>query len=157
MTEQNEEKTQWQSPSVDGLSEKEAEQFYKIMKRFLNAYKNREQSAPDYIWLGKQLKEELPSKSQQECDTMAEEILTSVTDFDNCRKELETSCENGILKEQWLANKLSDAATGTSVVQFGNYLNGIDTAIADANKQMMRTVTTNAGDISQCINCCPSN
>lgn len=152
MTEQNEEKTQWQSPSIDGLSEKEVEQFYKIMKRFLNAYKNREQSAPDYIWLGKQLKEELPSKSQQECDTMAEEILTSVTNFDNCRKELETSCENGIPKEQWLANKLSDAATGTSVVQFGNYLNSIDTAITNANAQMMRTVTTNAGDISQCIN-----
>lgn len=150
--EQNEEKTQWQSPSIDGLSEKEAEQFYEIMKRFLNAYKNREQSATDYVWLGKQLKEELPAKSQKECDKMAEEILVSVTDFDNCKKELEESCEKGVPKEQWLANKLSDAAAGTSVVQFGNYLNGIDNAITNANAQMMRTIMTKEGNISQCIN-----
>lgn len=150
--ESTQEGKQWHSPEIEGLSEKEAAQFYKIMERFLNAYKKREESAPDYIWLGKQLKEELPDKSQKECDSMAEEILSSVTGFDNHRKELEKSCESGVPKEQWLANKLSDAAAGTSVVQFGNYLNGIDNAITNANSQMMRTVTTMEGNISQCIN-----
>lgn len=137
---------------ADGLSEQEIEELAEAEKRFIRAYAEREPEDTEGKWLAVQLKKELPEKTEEEIETMAGEILDSVGAFDSNLQELNAACSSGISKESWFAKKMSEAAEGMSMVDYGNYLNGIDNALNIANDQMMRTVTTNAGEISRCMN-----
>lgn len=137
---------------VEGLSEKDVKELIPIMNRFMHSYLNKEKSMTDIEWLEIQLKHELPEKSDAEIKKITDEIVDTILEFDSNFEDINKACDSGIEKEQWFANKVSDASTGISIVNFGNYLNEIDNAITNANAQMMRTVTTNVGNISQCIN-----
>ena len=137
---------------VEGLSEKDVKELIPIMNRFMHSYLNKEKSMTDIEWLEIQLNQELPEKSDAEIKKITGEIIDTILEFDSDFEDINKACDSGMEKEQWFANKVSDASTGISIVNFGNYLNEIDNAITNANAQMMRTVTTNVGNISQCIN-----
>ena len=94
----------------------------------------------------------MPEKTEKEIKNMTNEIMFSVGEFDNNLKDLNDACNKGGAKESWFAQKISEASKGMSVIEYGNYLNGIDNAIVQANAKMLQTVTTNAGEISQCMN-----
>lgn len=137
--------------TMEGLSEIEIEKVTDIMKRFIKSYVEKEESISDETWLYEELKAELPVKAEK-LFMMSHDIIESVHEFDTNVDEINEACDNGTGKEVWFVNKVSDASVGISVIEFGNYLNGIDNSITNANAQMMRTVTTNAGQISQCMN-----
>ena len=137
---------------IDGLSEKEIEELAQAERRFVRAYAERAPEDMEGKWLEMQLAKELPEKTQEEIETMAGEILASVETFDSNLQELNVACGSGTSKEAWFAKKMSEAAEGMAMVDYGNYLNSIDNALGLANDQMMRTVTTNAGEISRCMN-----
>ena len=60
---------------------------------------------------------------------MAKEIVDSVKEFDQNRMEINQACDHGTSREQWFCGKVSEASVGMSVIDYGNYLNRIDTAI----------------------------
>lgn len=138
--------------NMEDLSEIEVKRLSGIMKKFMKSYREKEECISDEMWLYEKLKAELPEKADDEVHKMSKEIIESVSEFDTNLSELNEACDSGIDKVSWFANKVADASTGVSVIEFGNYLNGIDNSITNANAQMMRTVTTNAGEISQCMN-----
>lgn len=137
---------------IDGLTETEIKELSIVTKRFVRAYAGRDMSDVEGNWLSEQLKAEMPEKTEKEIKDMTNEIMFSVGEFDNNLKDLNDACNKGTSKESWFAQKISEASKGMSVIEYGNYLNGIDNALVQANAKMLQTVTTNAGEISQCMN-----
>lgn len=137
---------------VDGISEQETKQIVDTTQRFLKAYANKDAMDTNGEWLRQQLSVELPEKKEEEIQAITTEILSAVKEYDTNLADLHSACDRGISKETWFAKKVSEAAESVSMIEFGNYLNGIDNALTNANAQMMRTVTTNAGNINKCMN-----
>lgn len=134
------------------LTEEDAREFAKIEKRFIQAYHDREKTDTEGNWLFRQLRQELPEKPETEIREMTEEIRTSVAEAEKTMQDINAACEAGETTEGWFARKVSEAASGMSVMEFGNYLSGIDNALSMGNEQMKRTILTNAGEVSQCMN-----
>ena len=80
------------------------------------------------------------------------EIVESTTEYDKDYASLNEACKRGIPKEQWLAEKIAESAKGMAIADYGNYLYEINSALENANAQMLRTVTTHNGEISQAWN-----
>lgn len=140
------------SINIEGLSEKEVKELSKITNRFLKSYSNKSRDLTDKQWLSLELKKELPDMSNGQIEKIYEDIIVTIDEFDKNLEDINKSCDSGIEAKTWFVNKVADASTGMSVIEMGNYLNGIDNSITNANAQMMRTVTTKAGEINRCIN-----
>ncbi len=138
--------------TVDGLTVKEAAKVQEIWERFLAAYKESGQEQKEFIWLERQLKRELPEKPQDEIHKMKEEIVTSIREYDTDLQDMAKQMESGRTKERWFADRLEEAAKGVAVNRYGDYLNQINTAMEDANIQMMKTVMRMDGEVKECIN-----
>lgn len=134
------------------FTEQEAYETSIMIEKFVKSYSEKDEMLTDEQWLKQELKSELPERTDEDIQQMAGEILESVHEFDANYVDINTKCNSGMESHVWLSNKIAEASTGVSVNDFGNYLNAIDTSITNANAQMMRTVTTNAGEISQCMN-----
>lgn len=137
---------------IEGLSEQEVKSFKLLLEKFMQSYSAKPQNISDKDWLKTQLQEELPSLTNEEAEKMSLEAFDSIAEFDKNLISINAACDSGTNKEDWFANKIAEASTGVSVIEYGNYLQGIDTAISNGNSQMLRAVTTNAGEISQCLN-----
>ncbi len=137
---------------LEGLSEKEAKEFKKLFSKFVKSYAKKGSDISDKDWLARQFREELPDLTEEKAEKMAEETVESIKEYDENYKDLNDACKQGKTKENWLAEKTVKAASGVSVIDFGNYLSGIDNSISIANEQMLRTITTKAGDVSRAIN-----
>lgn len=135
----------------DNLTEKEAKEFKLLLSKFIKSYSQKDSSVSDKDWLKQQFKEELEIEDKK-AEEMAAETVDAIREYDDNLKSVNESASKGINKEQWLANKIANAATGVSVIQHGEYLNQINNSLTNANAQMLRTVTTKAGEISQCRN-----
>ena len=135
----------------DNLTEKEAKEFKLLLSKFIKSYSQKDSSVSDKDWLKQQFKEELEIEDEK-AEEMASETVDAIHEYDDNLKSVNESASKGINKEQWLANKIANAATGVSVIQHGEYLNQINNSLTNANAQMLRTVTTKAGEISQCKN-----
>lgn len=137
---------------LEGLSEKEAREFKPLFTKFIKAYAKKDGGISDKEWLAGQFKEELPELTEEAADEMAAETVDSIQEYDDNLRELNETCKQGRTKEQWFADKVSKAASGASMAGYGNYLKHVDHSVSIANEQMLRTITTKAGDVSRSIN-----
>ncbi len=135
-----------------GITETEANEASNMIEKFVRDYSNKDKKDSDSEWLEKELQAELPEKTEEEIKTITGEIIDSVQEYNSNYDDICKASKNGIGSDKWLADKVSKVSTGISIIEHGNYLNSIDNSITNANAQMMRTVTTNAGGISQCPN-----
>ena len=138
--------------NLEGLSEQEAKEFKKLLTKFMKSYSAREQGVSDVEWLAGEFKAHMPEISDEEAKKMAEDTVDSVKEYDENLASLNAECKQGKSKEQWFADKVAKASSGMAVVDYGSYLDTVNTAIENANAQMLRTVTTNAGEINQSFN-----
>ena len=136
----------------EGLTEKEAREFKPLFTKFIKAYAKKEDGVSDKEWLAKQFREELPELTEEAAEKMASETVDSIKEYDDNLKDLNEACKQGETKESWFADKVAKASSGVSVINYGNYLNSIDNAVSIANEQMLRTITTKAGDVSRSMN-----
>jgi len=137
---------------LEGLTEKEAREFKPLFTKFIKAYAKKEDGVSDKEWLAKQFREELPELTEEAAEKMASETVDSIKEYDDNLKDLNEACKQGETKESWFADKVAKASSGVSVINYGNYLNSIDNAVSIANEQMLRTITTKAGDVSRSMN-----
>lgn len=137
---------------IDGLTEAEAEKIRELWERFLKAYKESGEEQKEFEWLKCQLQEELPDKTEEEIQAIKEEIVESIREYDSDLQDMTENIEKGRTKERWFADRLEDAAKGVAVNDYGNYLEQINTTMDEANRQMMRTVLRQDGEVSECLN-----
>lgn len=135
-----------------GITQEEADEASNMIEKFVRDYSKKDADLADEVWLEEKLKSELPEKSEEELHKMTLEIIDSVREYNSNYEDACNAEKKGIESDKWLSNKISEISTRMSVIDYGNYLNAIDNSITNANAQMLRTVTTNAGEISQCMN-----
>ncbi|RRK32253.1 hypothetical protein EBB54_13435 [Schaedlerella arabinosiphila] len=138
--------------TVEGLTVEEAGKVREIWKRFIKSYQESGEEQEEFLWLEKQLREELPEKSGEEIRRMKEEIIDSIREYDASLQDLTANVEKGKTKERWFAERVEDAAKGVAVNAYGDYLNQIHTVMDEANRQMMRTVLRQDNGVKECIN-----
>ncbi|NLK77585.1 MAG: hypothetical protein GX284_07745 [Clostridiales bacterium] len=137
---------------IDELTEKEAEEVRKILERFLKAYQESGEEQETYEWLEKQLKAELPEKTEKEIKQLKDKIISSIEEYNADLEDLNEKMRQGETKEKWFADKLEESVKGVSVNNYGNYLQQINNTLEAANDLMIDTVMTNSCEISKCIN-----
>lgn len=134
------------------MSKEQIIQFKELLSKFIKSYSNKNSKISDNEWLKNQLLEEINNISNEDAEKMATEITDSINEYNKNLNSINESAKKGINKETWFANKIKESSTGMSINQFGNYLNDINKSLENANAQMLRTITTNTGDVSKCIN-----
>lgn len=137
---------------IKDISEKEIKDFHNILSKFIKSYETKDKAINDVEWLKREFIGELPDIDEEEAEKLSIDTINSINEYNDNLKSINEAVKKGISKDKWLEDKILEAATGTSVNDFGNYLNNIDVNITAGNAQMLRTVTTKAGDISQCYN-----
>lgn len=118
------------------FSEKEAAQLAPVMERFMTAY-GEDTSENGSEWLAKTLQAEHPEKSTEEITALADKIRQSVGIWDENMASLNEACAEGISKEEWLSDRLQDAAAGEPVAEFGNELATAKALLHTANQLNM--------------------
>lgn len=136
----------------DKMTEAETKEFKRLLSKFIKSYGKKDEAVSDKAWLKEQFIEELTEISEEQAEKMAEETVGAIQEYNDNLNSLNESAKKGINKEQWLANKIAKAATGVSIIQHGEYLNQINNSLTNANAQIMRTITTKSGEISQSYN-----
>lgn len=130
------------------INEETVKKLHPILQRFMDSYAAKPKDMTDETWLAQKLGEELPEKSSEEIAAMSREIVASVEEFDRNLTSLNKACETGTPKEVWLADKLQNAAVGVNVVDYGNYLQGIDDTLRANNEAMMNVIHRADGNIN---------
>ena len=130
------EETKQEETNRQVITEKEAKAVRKLFKKYLASYKKKDPSMTDAQWLEQLFKTELPEISNEEAKTKAEEIIESISEFDENLNSVNEAAENGVSKEKWLADKIQEAAVGVSVTEFGNKLNYIDEILEAQNDRL---------------------
>ena len=140
-------------PQFEELTEKEAREFKKLLSKFVKSYAKKTEGLSDKDWLKQQFMQELPDLTEEQADKLASETVDSIKEYDDNLESVNKAAKQGINKEQWLANNISKAASGLSVVEHGVYLASIDNALSNTNAQMRDVITTKASEHSVVSNC----
>lgn len=134
---------------IEGFSEQNARDLSALIKDFLSSYAKKPPEVSTRQWLHDKLKQELPDKSEEEISSTVDEIISDIEAYDKSLASLNKACASGTTKEEWLADTLKEASVAVSVNQFGEYLSGIDQALAEGNAAMRELIMTQEGVVSQ--------
>lgn len=134
------------------LSEKEAKDFSKIQRDFLESYAFAKDTMSIEEWLFKEFQEYFPQKNKEEVQEMSSEIIDSLKITEGMKVSQEKAINSGRSKESWLASTLLRSTSRMSAQESMKYLKELDTAIKNANKAMLNTVTTKSGLPNQNMN-----
>ncbi len=126
------------------ISEKDAKSFKELFNKCLKSYKEKESSVTDEQWLEQIFKEELPEISAEEAKADAEEIITSITIYDENLKAVNDAADKGVSKESWLADKIQEASVGMAVNEYGQHLQNIDNILYQKNAELAEALRRSA-------------
>lgn len=129
-------------------SKEEFNEFRNLLKEFETCYAEN-QDKPVADWLALKMQEQLPEKSSAEIQKMTTEIISTLKIAEKNKNSLEKSISNGRSKESWFASKAQEAVSAMSTRESVKYLEGLDSALEEANQALHRTITTKTGNISQ--------
>ncbi|MGX3044050.1 hypothetical protein [Helicobacter sp. T3_23-1056] len=148
------------------LDEKKQKQVQKIIEDFLQSYAENKDKMELQLWLSMKLKQEL-SISQQEAQNLSDEIIHHLKITEQKKQELKQATKIGKSTSIWLQNEIMTHATTSdettqsepNALQYSSqdmanenlktYLQDIDTQINQANDEMLSTLSTKTGEISQ--------
>lgn len=137
---------------LEGLSESEIRDLNTIMNRFLDMYRKKTPKADDREWLMECYRKEFPDWEEKKLEKLTEDTISSIKEYEDNLSSIEFAAKSGISSECWFDDAIMKASKGIAINEFGSYLTEIDAALTAGNTQMMRTVMTQTGEISQCYN-----
>lgn len=130
------------------LIEDECAEIKPVIKEFVECFIEN-QDKPVEEWLGKKIQESLPEKTTEEIQVITEEIITTIQRDEINKKSLAEAIENGRSKESWFASEVEKTTSAMSMQESVQYLSSLDMALNNANESLYRTITTQAGTVSQ--------
>ena len=131
------------------ITHKEGEQIASAISDFMSSYAKKSESTSDGEWLLTQFKEAMPEKNEAEITQIRDEIIDSVQSQEAAKESLHSALSRGRSKESWFAQEMKNATSGMSAVESAKYLQSLDEAVATANQQLIDTITTRSGAVSQ--------
>ena len=130
------------------IVEEECKELKPIVEDFVKSY-SANPTAPVESWLTPKMQEQLPEKGHEEIKAMVDEIVATIEVSEEKKKSLDEAVTNGRSKESWFASEVKKATSAMSTQEAAKYLDNLDTALQKANGSLHRTITTQAGTISQ--------
>lgn len=130
------------------IVEEECKELKPLVADFVKSYVQNI-DVPIEEWLPTKIQAELPDRTPDEIRKMSDEIISTIKTNEQKQQSLNSALADGRSKESWFAGEIKQATEGMSVQQSVQYLAGLDTALNNANEALYRTITTQAGNISQ--------
>ena len=130
------------------LIEDECKELKPIVEDFVKRY-SANPTASVESWLIPKMQEQLPERSHEEIVAMVDEIIVTIKVNEEKKTSLEKAIANGRSKESWFASETKKATSAMSTQEAVKYLTNLDTSLQQANELLYRTITTQAGTISQ--------
>lgn len=130
------------------LVEEECKELKPIVENFVKSY-SANSTASVESWLIPKMQEQLPERSHEEIVAMVDEIVVTIKGSEEKKASLEKAIDSGRSKESWFASEAKKATSAMSTQEAAKYLTNLDTALQQANESLYRTITTQAGTISQ--------
>lgn len=130
------------------LVEEECKELKPIVEDFVKSY-SANPTAPVESWLIPKMQEQLPERSHEEIVAMVDEIVVTIKVSEEKKASLEKAMDSGRSKESWFASEAKKATSAMSMQEAAKYLTNLDMALQQANESLYRTITTQAGTISQ--------
>lgn len=130
------------------IVEEECDALKPIINDFMQTY-TQNPNVPVENWLAAKIKEYLPEKSDEEINKITDEIITATKVNEEKAESLNEATKSGRSKESWFASEMKQVTSAMSVQEASKYLHELDSAINTANESLYRTITTQAGNISQ--------
>lgn len=136
MEEKNVEENKQKSQTTEYLTEEEARTVKELFKKYLKSYKEKDSSITDKQWLKQLFQTELPEMKPEEIEHDAEEIVTSISTFDENLSSCNEAAKNGRSKESWLADKIQEASVGMAINKYGSTLQVMDDILYQKNLEL---------------------
>lgn len=133
------------------VTEDDFENLKPIIDDFVESYEQN-QDKPIEDWLKEKFQSELPDKTEEEVQSITDEIIESINTFENQKESLKEARLKGRSKESWFAQKVKEATSGMSVEQTVEYLKNLDEAVKNANDAYTKTILTQCGQVNQSPN-----
>lgn len=130
------------------LLEDECRELKSILTEFVECYVANKDK-PVEVWLSKKMQEYLPDRKPEEIAELTNEITTTLEINEGNQASLAEAILNGRSKESWFASTTHKAVSAMSTQEAAKYLETLDGALQTANESLYRTITTQAGTISQ--------
>lgn len=119
-----------------------------ILQDFVQAY-TENSDKPVSEWLSVKLQEHLPEKTKSEIDDITTSIIASLEVAEAKKTALTAAIKMGRSKESWFASEVQSATSSMSSQQTIQYMTSLEGAVNQANESLYRTITTQAGAVSQ--------
>jgi hypothetical protein len=134
-------------------NEENAQRTGNLISDFVQSYERHKRDMPLDQWLISQFRL-YPTiwTNDQELTRTAVAVIANVQANNESKASLYEHLEKGKSRESWLAKRLEEGASTTTNVNVATYATEIDSALAQANKAMASTITTNSGAINQSMN-----
>ena len=130
------------------LVEEECKELKPIVEDFVKSY-SANPTAPVESWLIPKMQKQLPERSHEEIVAMVDEIVVTIKVSEEKKASLEKAIDSGRSKESWFASEAKKATSAMSTQEAAKYLTNLDMALQQANESLYRTITTQAGTVSQ--------
>lgn len=131
------------------LYESECRELKPVIETFMKSYVQHKDSMTVEEWLPMEMAKNLPETDSGEINRMSGEILSTIKETEEKKKSLEEAMAQGRSKESWFAAEAKQAVSAMSVQESAQYLQQLDNAVTEANRALYRTITTQAGNVSQ--------
>lgn len=130
------------------LIEAECEEIKPLVADFVKSYAENP-GQPVKTWLVPKMQEKLPDRKIEEIEAMVDQIIVTLDINEEKKASLQEAIVNGRSKESWFVSEAKKTTSAMSAQETAKYLTGLDTALQQANESLYRTITTQAGTISQ--------
>ncbi len=130
------------------LIEEECRELKPILTEFVECYASNKDK-PVEEWLSQKMQEQLPGRTSDEITGLTNEIITTLKVDEENQASLSKAISDGRSKESWFASTTQKAVSAMSTQEAAKYLTELDQALQIANESLYRTITTQAGTISQ--------
>lgn len=121
------------------FGEMDAGNLYNLIKKFVKSYDDQVENEGDK-WLNNTLGMEYSDVKEEEIQTMSSKIQQSVDIWEENMASLKEACEQGISKEEWLADKLQEASIGSGVSEYGRDLSVISSLLHASNQRSISEI-----------------
>lgn len=128
---------------LDGFGIKEIEHLAEVTRDMAGSYfsaKPQEEGLNE--WLGGALKKWVPGNL---VTGMADDIMTSINEFNQNLAELNSHCESGKFREAWLRDKLREPMEGMDAKTQGEYLTEVQEALSAGNLALTAAIESDQG------------
>jgi hypothetical protein len=114
-----------------------------ILDSFVGSYIGRDKTVDFSSWLAGQIQHEMPDITVATSENLSRKIIEAVAEYDKTLNNLNQAIESGYSKEEWLADRVTEAYDGMPFEEAGNLLKETDNDWIAANALLMgETVDT---------------